>query len=283
MTTSGETEFRRLVLDLCTTTPDAAALRMAGELARLLRLDLRGLFVEDPALSLLAGLPGVRELRFPGAGWARLDAARIAQETHQVAARAERMLAEISAAVGVPSGFETRRGQVADIIAATEPTDILVIAEPRRPSERAGEAFLRCCHAAFRSAASVLVVPASRGRAHGPIVALSRDGNDTSLRTAIRVAGNAGEKLIVLAPDTETQRHASEQARAAGLRPDQIQTRRLEHADDIAVARILAEARPRLLVLMRGSTLGEDLNSLLRLAHHGGVPVLAVEPATNPA
>jgi len=278
MSASRDIEFRRLVLDLCACPPDTAALRLATELARLMHLDLQGLFVEDPALSALAGLPGVRELRLPGSGWQMLDPGRITAEIQHMAARAERLLAEVSALAGVPSGFEARRGNIADIIAHAEPTDILLIVEPRGPMDRLGEAFMQRCRAAYRSAASILLVPAAPVRAHGPITVLATAADDPALPAAARLAQRAGEDLVVLAADAAMQQAAREQAVAAGLLARQVRTRPLAHADEITVARTQADLKPRLLVLTRGAPLAADLDGLFRLAGRAGVPVLAVEP-----
>lgn len=278
MTDTAHTEFRRLVLDLCAITTDGDVMRMAADLARLLHLDLQGLYVEDPALALLAGLPCVRELRLPGQGWEKLDADRITAEVQQAVARAARRLAEIAAAAGVSSGFETRRGNAMEIIAGFAPSDIVLLVEPRLAGDRMGGEFTARCRAAYHSCASVLLMPAVAPRAHGAVVAVVSSTEEAGFTAAAHIARISGEELVLLVSGALTPTQARERALECGLRATHVRLRPLPAPDTAGIARALAGLHPRLLVLTRGSTLGEDFGFLLRLAGERGVPVLAVEP-----
>ncbi len=274
----GPVEFRRIVLDLRALSHAAPVLRRAAELARLLRLDLRGLYFQDPALALLAGLAGVRELRLPVGGWETLDAARLAVEAQQAAARAGRLLAEIAAAVGVPSGFETRHGSAADIITNSEPTDILLLVEPPVSPPPLGQAFAQRCLAAYRSMASLLLLPAGRTRMHGAIVAALMPADVAGLAVAARIAQQAGEDLVLLVTDMAGQAEMRDRALACGVRPAQLRVQALRRPGETGIAAGLAGLHPRLLVLTRGSVLADDIGGLLRLSRERAVPILVVEP-----
>jgi len=267
--------FRRLVLDLCTVVGDGAALRAAAELAHLLRIDLRGLFIEDPALSRIAGLPGVRELRLPLRGWQALDAARIGDEVLQMTARAERLLAEISASTGVTSGFETLRGKATEIIAGSDLTDILVLAIPRRPGLHPGDGFAARCAAAERAGLSVLLVPATQPPRHGPVVV----SGEVGLAIAARIAERAGEDLVILLADPARRRGIAERLLQSSLAARHVKFLPVTHAGSSALTRLLAGVRPRLCVLARDSTRAPDLLALSRIAASCEIPVLAMPRA----
>jgi hypothetical protein len=269
--------YRRLVLDLHESAADERIMRIAAELAGLLRLDLQCLFVEDPALLALAHLPHTRELRLPGHAWENLDAERIAAEIQQAAARARRLLEEASAATGVTCVFEMRRGDPAAVMAALcEPTDIVVVAEPSRPSERVTGSFARRREAAYRSASAVLLIPPGTLRARGPVVAVVPAMPDASVATAARIARLADENLLLVVPAGAAEA-AIGAAQATGLERARIGTRKPAGRTQAAIARELARLDPRLVVVARGSLTPDGEAGLSRLAGACGVPVLAVE------
>ena len=72
-------EFRRIVLGCPTIRPNHG-MRLAAEMARLLQLDLFGLFVEEESLCGLAALPFVREFQLLGGGWRPLDIERLSRD-----------------------------------------------------------------------------------------------------------------------------------------------------------------------------------------------------------
>ena len=273
--------YRRLLLDLHETMADERTLRIAAELARLLRLDLQALFVEDPALLALGRLPHTRELRLPGHGWENLDAERIAAEIEQAAVRARRLLEEASAATGVSCVFEIRRGDPATVMAACcEPTDIVVVAEPRRASERVTGSFARRRQAAYRSASAVLLIPPGKTRAHGKVVAVAPAMPDASVATAARIALHADENLLLVVP-AGAAAAAIDAAHAAGLARARIATRKLAGRTQAAIAHTLTGLDARLLVITRGSITSDgapdEETALSRLADTCGILVLAVE------
>jgi hypothetical protein len=276
MSGTGENLYRRLLLDLHETMADERTLRIAAEFARLLRLDLQALFVEDPALLALGHLPHTRELRLPGHAWENLDAQRIAEEIEQAAARARRLLEEVSAATGVSCVFEMRRGDPVSVMAEfCEPTDIVIVAEPRRASERLTGSYARRREAAYSSASAVLLIPHQKPRARGQVVAVAPTMPDASVATAARIALHAGENLVLVVP-AGAAAAASDAAHAAGLDRARIATRKLAGRTQAAIARTLAGLDARLLVITRSGAPDEE-TTLSRLAETCAIPVLAVE------
>lgn len=276
--------YRRLILDFGQGMPDAAIVRTAAELARLLGVDLHGLFIEDEALLTLAAWPFARELRLPTQEWHPIDLETVSAQLRAAAAAADRLLAEAVAALDIPGHFEVIRGDpIAAIAAFCRGDDILVLAPPRsapglgRPREAPrGPAAHR------RAAGAVLVVPRGRARRPGPVVAALADATDPGLDLAARIAAATAEDVRVLLPDPApaAQRQVRDRAVALGVAPARIQIQPLLRdpatgavMEDLPAA--LVGAPESLIVLGRG--LAPDTEAAVRLATRRGVPVLVME------
>jgi hypothetical protein len=247
--------FRRLVLGLDERTP-GSGLRLASELARQLRLDLHGLFVEDAELLGLAALPFAREISVPGGDWRPLEAGRIAHELRLEARRLERQLASAARALELTWRFEVLRGSArAALVERIGAGDILVLIEPASAVERATGRFRGRLEAAIASHASVLLVPPRIARQSGPVVALATSEDDPSVEAAAALAEACAAELVVLS--------AAEAGRTwrAPLAPD-------------VVAGAFGPLAERLVVVARGR-LERDVLAALSAAR--AVPVLAVE------
>jgi hypothetical protein len=281
---SDRASFRRVLLDLCHATADRGGIRVAAELARLLDLDLTGVFVEDTALLGLAEYPFARELRLPGHEWQKLDPERIVAEVHEAAATARRLLDAHSAPLGIHSLFEVVRGDPSASVAALSGIgDIVVLVEPATPSDRLARAFPRAWQSALRSAAAVLLVPPRIVRLHGPVAAVITRAGDPSLATAAAIAAAAGEQLLLLLlpRDDDLKTAAVAGARAVGLPDGRIHTHRLRAATPQAVVHALGPTQERLVVMTRAAgALPDTAPSHLAAARR--VPVLVVEPDAVP-
>ena len=66
-------EFTRIVLGLDQRALDRAALRFAADFAKLLQLDLVGLFAEDPSLARISEMPALREFRLLEKQWRSIE------------------------------------------------------------------------------------------------------------------------------------------------------------------------------------------------------------------
>jgi hypothetical protein len=70
--------------------------KLAVELASLLDVHLLGLFLEDPSLHQLAGIPFAQEFRSLGGGWHPIDLERLSRDLDLVAGSMERMFVDRS-------------------------------------------------------------------------------------------------------------------------------------------------------------------------------------------
>ena len=246
--------FRRLVLEL-SAGADPAAMRAAAGLARLLGVDLHGLFVEDEALLGVSLFGFAREIDAVSFQWRALDPDGLAADLRAAAARARHALTEAARAAGLVAHFEVRRGDpvshVADLRADTDIVAVWQAGHAARDTRRVRES-------AYRSAASVLVLPRDGARRDGPVVAVAADADDPALRVAAGIAAAAGAATIVL----------SETPMALGA-----DVRSIGGMDPLHIALALGATRERLIVLSRGRT--GDIGASLAAAR--GTPVLVLE------
>jgi hypothetical protein len=160
--TADSAAFRRIVLGLHRGAPERGAIRTAAQLAELLRLELVGLFAQDPAVLGLAGTPFGRELRSLEREWRPIAAVSLAGEMEASARRAQRLFAEISAALHVATEFQLVQAPIAETIeAAMRIGDIVAVPTPASPMERITEQFSRL----LRRARSCLCRATSSARA----------------------------------------------------------------------------------------------------------------------
>ena len=266
--------FKRLVLGLQLNAADRT-MRLAVEVANLLQLELLGLFLEDTSLRDLAGVPFAREFRPLGGGWHPLDPERLLREFEIAADNAERMFVEAAKGLVARYQFEVRRGSTAESFASVSRSgDIVMIAAPASPAERATQQFSWLIEAAFRSAAAVMLVPPHIARAKGPIVAIATGANDPSLEIAGALAMAAKEDLVVVDADQGggNQLLLSKLA-SAGLAIRYVAGSDKPILDANAFARIFRGLEERLVVVGR-SRLADE--AALSIATARRIPVLVV-------
>lgn len=248
---SGPSLMRCVVLDAGTGTVDRPALRAAAEFACLLRLEMLGVFIENPSLLALATLPFARELRLPGYGWQSMQPQRIDDELRAIALQARELFHQEIGSRGVTGRFEVRRGNPETLTGdVARPSDILIVIEPGATEAltSSGELMRR---AAFSSPASLLLLPRSGMPSHGPVAAVWSSESDACYALASRIAVATGEEAVAIPPQDGT----SSAALLASL------------------ARTLGPRRERLLVIPRE---GSTLDALLPVASQRQTPVLLV-------
>ena len=256
------TRFRRLVLEVGHGAADPETIRETAAFAQLMDAELHALFVEDETLLHASALPFAREISPLSYQWRKLEPDRLEAELKAAAVQARRHLEAAAHAIGIRRSFEVRRGDlamhVADICAAS---DIIVVSTPRQISGGT-HGFVRLRETACRSVASVLYLPPKIGRKHGPVVAIARNAADANLEIAQRIARQAREPLLVLAPPGSAIAGEADVRILPGPAPQ-----------DVIAA--LGDTQERLIVSTRVEAL-EDLGSALAAAR--GVPVLVTEP-----
>jgi hypothetical protein len=235
---------------------DRGMLRGAAEFARLLKLEILGIFIEDRSVLGLSTLPFARELRLPGHDWQALEPQRVARELQAAAEQARRLFREEVESQGVICRFEVQRGDPATLVSGVaETTDILIVAEPIA-ANRLGSAFAPTRRAALASAAAVLLLPPSGMPQRGPVVVVAAGTSDPCFLLASRIAAAMGEEALVIPPT------------------DEISTPALM----MSLQRTVGYDRERMLVLARSKS--KELDEMpLELAAQRNVPVLIVDSA----
>lgn len=251
MTSKASSPYRRAVLGLGTGSVDRDMLRAAAEFARLLELEMLGVFIEDRALLGLAALPFARELRLPGHNWQTLQPQRVEDELRAAAQQAQRLFHQEIASQGVTCRFEMRPGdpttlasdiaQTSDVLIVGEPAALDALAPGSEPARRA----------ALASAAAVLLLPRSGMPRRGPVAAVAAEPSAPCFALASRIAAAAGEQALAI-PGEPT----STATLLASLQ------------------RVLGPHRERLLILPRSATMSEEM--ALEVAGQRKVPVLVV-------
>jgi len=274
---AGSHSFKRLVLGLAPSAPDRA-MRVAVDLATLLHVDLLGLFLEDTALRDLARIPFARELRPLGGGWHPIDLERMSHDLEVAARSVERFFTEAASGLATKCEFEIVRGPTSETIASISRTgDIVIVAEPVSPAERATQQFAGLMEAAFRSAAAVLVVPPQIARRAGAIVAVAAAPDDPSVETAAAIALAAKEHLILL--DSGERGYDDNRLRElvdrTGLAVRRIAAGKASLADPAACAHAFRMVQERLIVMTRDARTHE---LALSIAAARRIPVLVIEP-----
>jgi hypothetical protein len=248
-------EFRRIVLGLPYRMPPHA-MQLAAELARLLRLDVHGLFVEEESLRGLAALPFAREFHPLGGGWRPLEVERLSHDLEIARRKAEKAFAETAKNLGTACKFEVVRGSMAETLASISGMgDIVLITEPETEAERITAQFRSAVEAAMRSLAAVLLVPPRIARHSGVIVAIARGGGDPSIEVAKALARAANTDLVVV-----------EGLAGTGEGAERASTTR-------QVASALGKVHERLIVMTRSEDSAPSFIASLRR-----VPVLILEP-----
>lgn len=249
--------FRRVVLGLAPGQIDRRILRATLEFARLLELEMLGVFVEDQALLGLARLPFARELRLPDHGWHAFEPERVLADLRAAAEQARKLFDQEIAEQGIACHFEVRRGDPATLVCSLGgQTDIVVVAEPAAAAERATTAVARTQRAAAQSPAAVLFLPPSVMPSKGPVAVFAASTADAAAVLASHIAEAAGEESIPIPPPRHPEAFTRSLARALGRR------------------------RERLVVMTRGIAGSSDETPIL-LAAERGVPVLTIEPASK--
>jgi len=186
-------DFRRILLTLPHSRQDYAAVGLIAEFADLFDVDLIGTYVDDVNLRSLAEIPNVREFR---AGcWEPLNSEQLARDVAFAAREAERLFLENASrhrsrlSFSSEVGVSLRDAGIADIIAVIEPNSVI---------ERATHQFTKSLEAAFRSASSILLVPAQAKRRSGPIIAVASGPDDPGIVAALAFASSSKERLILV-------------------------------------------------------------------------------------
>jgi hypothetical protein len=279
MSTARRSRPHRVILHLHHGSMEQAIIRVAAELAHLLKLDLHGVYLDEAALPELAALPFIREFHLASGAWQKLDPDRLADEQSAAAAEARRLLDEAAAALGVDRLFDVVSGDPAAIVAGSQAGDIIVVAQPRLAVDQLVHATANLLAAAHGCAGSVMLVPHVLARRQGPVAAVVCAESDPALMIAAQIAAAAGEDLLLLVSGPPAlANEAARRARSAGLWYQRITVRSIRQVTPEDVLQALGASNERLVVLARGACGADDAAVSSHIAASRGVPVLVVEP-----
>jgi hypothetical protein len=271
---AGRSNFRRVLLGLHQ-HPAQHGLRLAIDVAVLLRLDLCGFFVKEESLGRLAALPFTREFRPLGGGWRPIDLDSLSQEMELAANTAQHLFDQAVKGLGLTSRFEVVSGTLPENLALlSRQGDIVIVCEPTGAARLSMPPSSSLVEAAFRSTAAVMLAPQGARWRPGPVVAIATAPDDPSVEVAAGIAAAAKEELVVIescgpAAESQTGRMAAEG------RPDvrRLRVANISSLDNPEIIGVLAALRARLVVINRRA-LGETVAATL--ASRLGVPILMV-------
>jgi hypothetical protein len=267
--------FKRLVLAL---QPGAgsADLRFPAEMARQLDLELLALVLDDLGLAEAARLPFTREFRGPASGWQPLDPGQIASDIQAAIENLRRSIEKAARELEGNARFEVLKGPLTETIrAVSRAGDILLLAEPVSPAQRASVQFNWLAEAVLGSSAAVLLVPARLARQKGPVVAIAAAEDDRSIQVAAEISASCGEKLVIIEEDQHEQPLAA-RAGDEHLGVERISVPHGALANPTLLHYAFRNLQERLIVIDRG-TFDESVASTVASSRR--VPVLLIKPS----
>ena len=268
---------RRIVVAVDASPGSAAAARQAARLAAKLSAELCGLFVEDPAVLRLAGLPVCVEVGTYSATPRPLAPGDLERRLRAQAARARRQLAESALAAAVAFRFEVLRGETRQALAeALGESDLLSLGRVGATGLARLGSFARAALASRHG--QLLLLPAN-GRIEPPAVAVFGDtpGARRALAAALRLLDHdpaAGLRrgaltVLLVASDEAAARDLEAEARhlfvEAGHPTTIARFRRARPGDRHALAHTVRLDQARVLLLPADSPLvrPEDLEEVI--------------------
>jgi hypothetical protein len=152
-----------------------------------------------------------------------------------------------------------------------------MLAEPTSAAERLAHPFAPLLEAALRSAASVLIVPATIAHPAGPIVAIAMRPDDRGIEAADAIAAVTGAE-VVLVQAYKDEAPAGTTTRAPARAREVLRLAEAALADTRYLSATLGRLHERLVVMTRE---GFDKTAPALIASLRRVPVLVLGPAQN--
>jgi hypothetical protein len=274
--------YRRLLLDLRPGGIDRVALRIATDLARLMDVEVLGVFVEDQSVIGAANLPFTRELRLLTKDWRPVTSQSLASELESAAEQARALLIRESAAAGIHCRFEVRRGDLATtVVSLCNFHDIIVVPEPGNAMDLLTGIAGRVRQAALSSDATVLLLPARPSRSVvGPVIAIVVGATDPALAIAAGLAASAQQGLVVMTAgdDPEMMDSVRSAAASAGLPRQRVELLSLSGQTVQSAVQALGGRRGRFLIMSRNKVAPPG-SAADRFPEELRMPVLMIEPS----
>lgn len=221
---SGE-QRGRVVLKLGCTEPSRVAIEAAVRIAQAFQSEIESLFVEEPALTDVAGFPFAREISLTGRQTRELSPEVMARQIRHVADVLTRRVEELARLAEVPSRSTIVRDEpfeaMARVCQACGPWNVIALADCLMP--RNGDMIRELFERVEDTTGIVVTGPRAR-TTRGPVVVVVEDviHLEPMLRAARRLLGGSeGErvKLLLVADDEQRLSELEGQVRLA-LEPD---------------------------------------------------------------
>lgn len=217
---SAKTDIRgRVILRMEGGEASAVVMEIAVRVARTFDGELHGFFLRDENLLALAGLPFAREISFSGRRSRALSADAMLKELETAAETMRRRLDRLAHAAQLPFRFDVAGRAAGGLPAELRgQSGILALGDPLFPATPADLARI---FDEMAGIAGILLAGREARRTRGPILLLVDPSSDIAslTDTAIRIAGQTGERLVVAlsdASDSESRRMVADVKQALG-------------------------------------------------------------------
>ena len=267
---SDEPKIRRILVALDGSDHSLAALEAAVELARGLKSEVEGLFVEDGRLLRMAALPIASECPYPYDTITRLDLARMERALRAQAEQARRALRRTCERYRLQWSFRVLRGEVVgQLLEASEGTDVLSIGMHSRPIVQRDQLGSTAREIVAYTRRPLLLT--QRGRSiEAPIVAVHHGADEAhqAVLMASHLAHRTGGYLtvLILADSAQADKRCRTQI-ASWLRGKRLFLRyqRLGESSAAALAQAAEAQQGGALVLDLAALPVEELHALLEM------------------
>jgi hypothetical protein len=196
----------RIIVEVRTGRPSDVALAAAVKLARALNAEIESIFVEDPELRAVAGLPFVREISFMGGQRRSLSLGDLDRDLQLAAGALRRRMEVLARGAQVPMHFHVVRDEpnraVALICEACGEGSLVALGEP---FGAANVQMLRRLIAGGAGVRGVSLVGPAASRMSGPVIAAVEDfaGLRRTFEIADHLARALDEQLDILLIDRD--------------------------------------------------------------------------------
>ncbi len=218
-----ELAIRRVVVACDSACELGPTIETATRLAAYWGAGLHGVFLEDPDLRRMAGLPFVRQIALPSGAVAGFGPSEVEAHFRSISRRAQRLLAEAASRLNLAWSFSVEPEDLAGPAVHDPGPDLLVLPARARPFAGHYRLPSRWVRLPYRTAHSVLLLRG--GKAAGDRVVLLLDPTTKGARRSIIAAAEMAAfnrwPLVILAKEPadaeEIRRAASMVSRAVAL------------------------------------------------------------------
>ncbi len=225
-----EPNIRRILVALDSSSTAIHGLEAATGLARRLRAELQGLFVEDDELLQVAALPFTTQVNMTTGGRQPLELSELETQMARLAEAARRRLAAAAERDRITWSFRTVRGRIAhEVASAAESTDLVIVQGGRQGGSAHARLGLPANATVNRVTRSVLILR-DGNRVEGQIFVVF-DGtaqSEKALRMAVALAHDSNVLTVLLSENTG-QNPTELEARALAILGETGKTARMEH------------------------------------------------------